>query len=199
MSAVSADNEGMGTTVQHDGEFALTSDGKKYFGEIPAENGLTAGKIVLRIGRHTGEKGAKGDYGEQHIERADRLRQLKQNGFNNARELVEFVTSNFIAVYEGKGSGLILARPIQNKSGIVYVVLEFNNNSVFYDVTSALVAKKGYLKNKKPLWENPDSGFNSDTMGATTPPHPDSAPHSPTLDNALLSDIPASLSTPTLV
>jgi len=49
--------------VQHDGEFVLTSDGSRDFGEIKAETGLMEGKMRLRIGIQADERG---DYGEKH-------------------------------------------------------------------------------------------------------------------------------------
>ena len=50
--------------VQHDGEYVLTASGSKDF---CAEN-----------------------YGEVHIERAGRLKQLQNAGFKNARDFVDF-------------------------------------------------------------------------------------------------------------
>ena len=64
--------------VQHDGEFVLTVDGKKDFGEISEEIAFVImrekGKIRLRIGQQNNDMG---DYGEKHIERPERLEQLK--------------------------------------------------------------------------------------------------------------------------
>jgi len=78
--------------VQHDGEFVLTCDGSKDFGEISPEIAREirrqAGKIRLRIGK---QEGKRGDFGEKHIERPDRLKQLNNNGYQNARDLVQDV------------------------------------------------------------------------------------------------------------
>ena len=52
--------------VQHDGEFVITSNGSK-------------------------------DFGEKHIERPERLQQLRDNGYENARDLVQDVATSFIA------------------------------------------------------------------------------------------------------
>ncbi|MDR0525013.1 MAG: hypothetical protein LBG90_03985 [Spirochaetaceae bacterium] len=86
------------TSVKHDGEYVLTTDGSKDFGEISGVKDMKDGKIRLRRGQ---EKGEKGDYGEAHMERPDRLSQLKQNGYNNARDLVEYVAKDFDAIYPG--------------------------------------------------------------------------------------------------
>jgi len=51
--------------VRHDGEFVLTIDGSRDFGEIKAETGLKEGKIRLRTGIQANERG---NYGEKHIE-----------------------------------------------------------------------------------------------------------------------------------
>jgi len=56
--------------VQHDGEYVLTSDGSRDFGEISFEIARTirrqAGKIRLRVGVQEHDKE---NYGEKHIER----------------------------------------------------------------------------------------------------------------------------------
>jgi hypothetical protein len=144
--------EANGVPVQHEGEYVLTKDGSKDFGEITAETGLQPGKIRLRIGR---EDEDKGDYGEKHIERPIRLAQLRQNGYTNARDLVEEVAKGYDSIYPGKGNGLILARRPEEKDKTIYVELKPVENDQFYDVTSALISKKSYLKNKRPLWERP--------------------------------------------
>jgi hypothetical protein len=64
--------------VKHEGEYVLTKTGKKDFGEIKSDTGLEPGKIRLREGKQNEEKG---DYGEKHIERPDRLAQLKNEWF----------------------------------------------------------------------------------------------------------------------
>src|SRR5215471_13348092 len=97
--------------VQHDGEFVLTGDGSKDFGEITPEIAREirrqAGKIRLRIGEQDVKTG-KG-YGEAHIERPERLKQIRGIGFNIARDFVEFVTHNYDSIYEaGNGSLYIL-------------------------------------------------------------------------------------------
>ena len=54
--------------VQHDGEFVLTCDGSRDFGEISSEIAREirreAGKIRLRIGK---QRGKRGNYGERHL------------------------------------------------------------------------------------------------------------------------------------
>ena len=91
--------------VQYEGEFVLTRDGNKDFGEITPEIAIKirrqAGKIRLRIGE---QNGRPGDYGEKHIERKERMQELRSNGF------------------------------------------------------TGMISRSTYLKNKKPLWEKPQSG-----------------------------------------
>jgi hypothetical protein len=135
----------------------LTSDGKKDFGEIKAETGLPEGKIRLRIGK---EEGVKGDYGEKHLERPDRLAQIRQNGYENARDLVEFVASGYDAVFRGRGNAVTIARSKNDRhNSVIYVELKAVDSSEFYDVTSGIVSDKRHLKNKRPLWEKPQSGL----------------------------------------
>ena len=66
--AGSADNGSMDEAkpVLYDGEYTLTADGSKDFGEIKNIPKLVHGKIRLRKGEHNNETG-KG-YGEAHIE-----------------------------------------------------------------------------------------------------------------------------------
>jgi hypothetical protein len=83
------------TPVRHDGEYVLTKDGNRDFGEISPEIAgkikRQAGKIRLRIGVN---EGSRGDFGERHIERPERLKQLNDNGYQNARDLVQDVASS---------------------------------------------------------------------------------------------------------
>jgi len=62
--------------VQHDGEFVLTKNGNKDFGEISTEIARQirqqAGKIRLRIGKQ--ETNSEQGYGEKYIERPKRLK-----------------------------------------------------------------------------------------------------------------------------
>jgi len=141
--------------VQHDGEFVLTCDGSRDFGEIKAETGLIEGKIRLRTGVQADKRG---DYGEKHIERPERLIQLKQNGYNNARDFVEDVARNYEAIYKGRGNGLILSKKGEKRDTTLFVELTLCDQDDFYDVKSGLITKKGYTKNKTPLWIKPQSG-----------------------------------------
>ena len=141
--------------VQHDGEFVLTCDGSRDFGEIKAETGLIAGKIRLRTGVQADKRG---DYGEKHIERPERLIQLMQNGYNNARDFVEDVARNYEAIYKGRGNGLILSKKGKMRDTTLFVELTPSDQDDFYDVKSGLITKKGYTKNKTPLWVKPQGG-----------------------------------------
>ena len=92
--------------IQYEGEYVLTTDGRKDFGEMPAiqKDGivLPVGKIRLPVGEYKGEKG---DYGERHIERPKRT------------ELEHSDTEDF---YEIK-SGLIAAKRHFNKKKPLWV------------------------------------------------------------------------------
>jgi len=138
--------------VQYDGEYVLTKDGNKDFGEISNdianEIHRQAGKIRLRIGKHESE----GDnYGEKHIERRDRLKQLQDNGYENARDLVHDVAKNFDSIYAGRRSRLILYKK-GFKDTMIYIELTPFKNEDFYDVKTGMITRKDFMKNKKPLW-----------------------------------------------
>jgi len=144
--------------VRHDGEYVLTKEGNKDFGEISQEIAQKirrqAGKIRLRIGKQE-ENG--NNYGEKHIERSDRLLQLRENGYENARDLVQDVAENYNQIYAGKNNRLILYKKNHNDA-MIYVELTPFTEGDYYDVKTAMISRKDFMKNKKPLWEY-QSGF----------------------------------------
>ena len=90
----------MTSPVLYEGDYVLTIDGKKDFGEISEEIAQIImrekGKIRLRKGQQNNNNG---DFGEKHIERPERLKQLKQLGFENARDFIAFICNNFDEIY----------------------------------------------------------------------------------------------------
>jgi hypothetical protein len=145
--------------VQHDGEYVLTSAGSRDFGEISPEIAgqirRQAGKIRLRVGKHEGKTG---DYGEKHIERPERLRQLIENGYQNARDLVQDVTTSFDAIFKGDGPRLILSKRGTVTDITIFVELIPATDGDFYDVKTGLISRRNYFKKKTPLWTKPKSG-----------------------------------------
>ena len=145
--------------VSYDGEYVLTSDGSKDFGEISAEiaNDIRrqTGKIRLRTGKHEGKRG---DYGEKHIERPARLKQLNDNSFENARDLVQYVASSYDTIFKGDGVRLILTKYGIITHVSIFIELTSIAGEDFYDVKTGLIARKNYFKNKTPLWAKPQSG-----------------------------------------
>ena len=145
--------------VQHEGEFVLTSNGSKDFGEISPEIALKirrqAGRIRLRVGE---EIGNSGDYGEKHIERAECMQELRSNGYENARDFVQDVAQNYTAIYPGEGGRLTLYKKVEKKGGSLFVELMPSSEGDFYDVKTGMVSRDTYYKNKKPLWEKTQSG-----------------------------------------
>jgi hypothetical protein len=145
--------------VLYDGEYVLTREGIKDFGEIPLEIAREmrrqAGKIRLRKGK---QDHSKGNYGEKHIERQDRLCQLRENGYENARDFVQDVAQNYTAIYSGELKRLILYKKIDKKGISLFVELMPSPEGDFYDVKTGMITRDTYFKNKKPLWEKPQSG-----------------------------------------
>ncbi|WP_187427642.1 LPD1 domain-containing protein [Treponema phagedenis] len=145
--------------VIHSGEYVLTSSGRKDFGEITEDIAKQirrqAGKIRLRIGKHiTGEKD---NFGEKHIERTGRLKDLANVGFTTARDFVEYVCNDFDAIYEN-GRSLILYKR-GDKNSVAYVELTASDDGDFYDVKTIFPARQDFLKKKMPLWEKPINGI----------------------------------------
>jgi len=145
--------------VQHDGEFVLTGDGSRDFGEISPEIARAirrqAGKIRLRIGV---QDGTPGDYGEKHIERKKRLQELRSNGYHHARDFVQDVAGGYTAIFDGKGGRLTLYKKEGKKGISLFVKLMPAADGDFYDVKTGIVTRDTYYRNKKPLWEKPQSG-----------------------------------------
>jgi hypothetical protein len=142
-------------TVRHSGEYVLTKDGGKDFGEIPSELAeeirRQAGKIRLRIGEQR-EDGS--GYGEAHIERPIRMSQLKQNGYDNARDFVEEIARDYDAIYQGGCAALLLSKQAKK---IIVVQLTHSSGGDFYDIATAYISRP--MKNKTPLREKPKSGI----------------------------------------
>ena len=141
--------------VQHKGEFVLTKNGSIDFGEIPADIAKIikrqSGKIRLRTGIQI--DGAKGNYGEQHIERPERKEALLKCGYTRAREFIEDNCQNYDAIYQGQNGSLILVKSYVDKNHIAIVKLTPSENDDFYDVQTGYPSRKSG-KNKKPLlWE----------------------------------------------
>lgn len=165
--------------VKHDGEFVLTKSGSKDFGEITPEIARKirrqAGKIRLRVGQ---QEGNPEDFGEKHIERDSRMRQLLSAGFTTARDFIEHVCNNFDAIYSN-GRGLILAQKGEKNSKIAMIELTPSEDRDFYDVKTALIARNTYFKDngeKKPLWEKSASGSKTDNIGERRSPLQKEAP-----------------------
>ena len=155
--------------IKYDGEFVLTSAGSKDFGEIPQEIGKVikrqAGKIRLEIGYQDNEK--KEGTGQKHIERQNRLAQLKQFGFDNARDFVEYVSQNYDSIYAGDGTSLILSVSFKNNKISEFIELKPNKENDYWNVSTGFIARNGYFKNKALLWTKPDNSALQSETGKT--------------------------------
>lgn len=140
-------------TVRYDGAFVLTRSGSRDFGEITPEIARAirreSGKIRLETGFQQDGRG----YGEAHIERPDRLRQLRNNGFQNARDYIEFVAQGFDAIFQGKGNNIILVRTGRN-ANVAFLALRQSkaDKEIYWTVESAFISRKDYLNGKTSLW-----------------------------------------------
>ena len=114
-----------------------------------------AGKIRLRIGEQ--ETNSEQGYGEKHIERSKRIKEIKLLGFTNARDFVAYITEKFDAIYEGSNGSLILYKKGEHHTEIISR-LEPSEDDDFWDVKTAYITRKDSKRNKKPLWERTQSG-----------------------------------------
>ena len=86
-----------------------------------------------------------------------RLQQLRDNGYENARDFVQDVAESFNSIYAGKGSRLVLYKKGKNDT-MIYVELTPSEESDYYDVKTGLITRKDFMSKKKPLWKY-QSGF----------------------------------------
>ncbi|MBQ3799031.1 MAG: hypothetical protein II837_01935 [Treponema sp.] len=141
------------TPLQQPGEFVLTAAGLIDFGEISTDIALSikrqAGKIRLRVGKQV--NGEKDNYGERHINRLSRLRQLEQKGYKNAQDAAESICRCFYKIYDN-GVGLILRTP---DNMAAYICIEQNGDeNDFYDIKTISPANDRFFKRKKRLWKD---------------------------------------------
>ncbi len=152
----------MENLVKHDGEYVLTSDGSKDFGEISKdfakEIGRQAGKIRLRIGWH--DDFTDTGFGEKHIERPKRMKQLNQLVFLSARDFVENICTGYDSIYSS-GKNLMLMKTRNLYTCIVE--LTSGDEGDFYDIKTAYLSSRNNIKNKlskkkiRLVWRKPTS------------------------------------------
>ena len=145
--------------VQYDGEYVLTVDGKKDFGEITEDIAKIImrekGKIRLRKGQQNNNNG---DFGEKHIERPERLLQLKNAGFENARDFISYICNNYDEIYSS-GKRLLLTKSDAGHTCIIE--LKPSGEEDFYDVITGLICRRKSILNKaskqkiRLLWQKP--------------------------------------------
>ena len=146
-------------SIRYEGEFVLSREGCKDFGEISVEIAQKirrqSGKIRLRIGKQ--EINSEQGYGEKHIERPGRIKEIILLGFTNARDFVAYITRNYDAIYQGDKSSLILYKRGVHHAEIISR-LEPSTFGDYWDVKTAYITRKDSKRNKKTLWERPQSG-----------------------------------------
>ena len=142
--------------IQYEDKFVIAPGGSKDFGEIKTETGLTGGRIRLPKGEQD-EITGKG-FGEIHIERPHRLKQLQQNGYKTARDVVADVSRNYDAIHQAGIAGIYLSAPLDpKKKKIIVVKLIQDESGEYYNVITAWIGRENYLKNKPLLWSKPKS------------------------------------------
>lgn len=137
-------------------------NGTYNFGEIPQEIakqiGKPAAKIRLLHGDHTGPH--KG-YGLKHIN-AEHGKEIAEAGFTSAEEFVQYVATNFNAIYKGKKGrlALVVEGPPQQ---VAIIEVRRSNNGGFYSVFTAYPPKNikftgiALWKGRQPFQSAPGS------------------------------------------
>jgi hypothetical protein len=90
-------------------------------------------------------------FGEKKIEEKHGA-EIRAAGYRDAAAFVEDITENYTAIYEGRDSTLLLMKK-NGKTKVAFISLTLGKDKTFYDVSSATLARKKYLDNKKVLWE----------------------------------------------
>lgn len=125
-------------------------------------NGAEIGAVSPLIARalHLQKPGAivLDDVGLEHIEKRHG-KEIRQLGFESAREFVSFVLENLDAVYDvdGKGRKYDFVSRAMKPQGRVMIRLEFAEEGDFYKVMTAGPLRKNQYSKKTPLWEGAHS------------------------------------------
>ncbi|QDR80243.1 glucosaminidase domain-containing protein [Sporomusa termitida] len=133
-------------------EFIVKPDGSIDFGEITqgeaAKMRRQGGKIRLQVGQEQ----ASGRYGLVHV-LSKHEKQIRDIGYASPARFIEEVVSGFNEIWQGGGTGLILAkRSSPNHIAVVELKPGVGGNNDYYTVSTALpVTGERYFKNKKPL------------------------------------------------
>lgn len=121
-------------------QFVRTASGSVRFGTVSVqtakEANITPGPIMLKHGEHTGPH--KG-YGRKHIQ-AEHGKEIAAAGFSSPEEFVQYVASNFNAIYPAKKGriALVVEGPPQQ---IAIVELKKNKKGGYYSVFTAYPPK----------------------------------------------------------
>lgn len=132
--------------------FIRTASGSVRFGTVSAqtakEANIAPGAIILKHGEHTGPH--KG-YGRKHIQ-AEHGKEIAAAGFSSPEDFVQYVASNFNAIYPAKKGriALVVEGPPQQ---VAIVELKKNKKGGYYSVYTAYPPKKPKFTGT-PLWRS---------------------------------------------
>lgn len=126
--------------------FIQARNGSTVFGEIKAESGLTPAPIKLSSGNKS--------YGLKHMEER-RGEQIRQAGFSDVVEFVEFVAQNYNRIQEGvnidkQPNNTYLIQITDKHNNTLYV--ELSNDGSYWNVNSGGVFRGKYGDNLKTVW-----------------------------------------------
>ncbi|MDR2821021.1 MAG: DEAD/DEAH box helicase family protein [Desulfovibrio sp.] len=125
--------------------------------EISIRTGIPVGNIILE--RHAAE----------HIE-SQHGEQIRNVGYANVNEFIQFVLANVDAVYLGnKPNRIAFVTRVRRPSGQIIAGIEFEQQGRHYTVITAQPIRSDFYKNKKPLWEVAQSNhFPEEIPGAVS-------------------------------
>lgn len=107
--------------------------------DMAQATGAAAGEIRLEPGsiQHINENHGK---------------QIRQAGFANTHEFVDYVLKNFNSIYKAESDTLLLA--VKNgRPKVSFIELIPDKHKGYYRVNTAFPSRESYLKNKPLLWE----------------------------------------------
>jgi len=133
-------------TDQNGLSFVEAKNGTTVFGEVKPESGLTPAPIKLSVGNKS--------YGLEHIEEIHG-EQIRQAGFNDVVEFVEFVAQNYDRIQQGvnaekQPNNTYLVQITDKYNNTLYI--ELSNDGSYWNVNSGGVFRGKYGDNLKTVW-----------------------------------------------
>ncbi|GBR72782.1 putative phage protein p10 [Candidatus Termititenax aidoneus] len=81
-------------------------------------------------------------------------KQIKELGFDNINDFIDFVLKNVDAVYLANNAYNFVTKQTRQHDSRVLLELNFNNENKLYEIKTAHPFRDNFFKEKEPLWES---------------------------------------------